>query len=198
MCQNNRNFGSVLKPDNKDLRIDERARDIAQFYAQEDNVVDDIEWLSKQENRERLIEALRYVSRHLPQVTKLLDEEPDIPWIRVIKRGDDFYWWQEWQGKAHRYLLEGLSRSTSVRAKVSSDRPGLLDWIVEWIKATEWPKWQWRNRKIKTAIWEIQDLYQKYGIEPSWQKIGDLIIEVFNLETPSDVTDWVRQLARRK
>lgn len=169
------------------------ARRIAEKYANH-SVVDDIKWLSRQKNRDQLIAALEYLKQHLPKLSELLDDDPDMPFIGVVRGQlsvelpappDPVAIKAEcrWIGKAHRYL---------------TDEHG-LDQILNFIKTTKWPnKWQWRTRAIKSAVWEIQYIYREQHIEmPPWEEIGDMIIEVFELERPNDVTDWIRQLASR-
>src|SRR5215468_3252110 len=140
-------FGGCFDPPSKDSILWGLARQIAEQCAKH-SVVDNIQWLSKQENRDQFIAALQYLKVHLPKLTEQLDHNaPEIPFIGIVKEGGEFTVELppnapvtikaelKWVGKPHRYLI---------------DEHG-LDQIINVIKTTEWPKWNWRKRSIKTA-----------------------------------------------
>jgi len=208
MLHNDRNFGAVLTgamldellkdktPNEKEqllkqLVADHTARAIAQHYATH-SIVDDIKFLSKRENRDRLIDALQFVAGHLPKMARLMDEDDDVRFIRVTDAKDENYFWC---GKATRYLLEEEEHLKKVIAR---------------IKETKWPKWQWRKEAIRQAVEEIRESHEHDGIKMDWEEIGYLILEIFGeeaqkkspqdtaRETPGDVADWIRQLVNRK
>jgi hypothetical protein len=170
--------------------IDNEAREIVRSYM-ESRFEEDLRWLRKRENRDDAAKTLRKAQRILQRVSPLLRDHPQNTTIQVKEFRNGRL--QEDTYDAAIKLIDYLSRGQLTRIA------NCLETIQSSAGAA--PKYT-----IKTAAQDLQEFHRGNLGKPDWETIGRIILEEFpdaqkkngTKQSKGDLTDWIRQLAKRR